>query len=206
MKIKARRANITNSNREDISDYAVRIYPKMQRTDLAKKIRTELEWKGNPPKIEVIERLISKFRNYPETSLDTPFSLGATMEHEIPAEVIPLLLEIQLQKPEFSIRQARWAVKLHGFFKNQHEDSENLNPAILGHLASIYALHERMWEATEPGKQLDTSRLDHLYLINHPGEGNKELIERIHQITHNEFAFKKKDYEKEERRKKRRTK
>lgn len=203
MQIKQRRANITDSNKEEISDYAVRMYPDMQRTDLAKKILTEMEWKGKPPQIEVIERLISKFRNYPETNLDNPFSLGATMEHEIPSEVIPLLLDIQLRKPDFTIRQARWAVKLHAFFKNQHEDTGNLNPAILSHLAGIYALHEKMWEATNPGKPLDTSRLDRLYLMQHPGESNEELIKRINEITRDEFTFQNKIMGKKKRRKRR---
>lgn len=205
MNIKTRRANISNSNREDISNYAVRMYPDMQRTALAEKILAEFEWKGKPPQIEVIERLISKFRNYPDTPLDIPFSLGATMEHEIPAEVIPLLLDIRLQKPDFTIRQARWAVKLHVFFTNHPEESGGLNPGMIGHLASIYALHERMWEVTEPNKPLDTSRLDRIYLMHRPGEGNGELIPRIHDIVPEEFTLQTKDNKKKKRRSKRRT-
>jgi len=182
------------------------MYPEMRRTDLAKKIQAEFSWKGKPPQIEVIERLISKFRNYPKTPLDTTFSLGATMQHEIPAEVIPLLLEIQRFKPDFTIRQARWAVKLHVFLRNQHQGTGNLNPAILGHLASIYALHERMWEVTEPSKPLDTSKLDKFYLMHHPDEGNEELTTRIHGITPDEIAFHKKDNGRKKGSKKRRTK
>ncbi len=124
---------------------------------LAVKLKLLIEEMGEiPPAEGTMTKLISQIRNCAEP-LDTPFSLGTVFEYDIPAEAIPILLEIQDKQP-ITIRQARWVAKLQWI-------CESLNDAepvmFLYSVASSYALRELAKKAT--GKTFDTSDLDKRY-------------------------------------------
>jgi hypothetical protein len=113
-----KRAKITNKELKSISEY-VTDNCDMQRTKLAEKIQAEVKWPGKPPEIEVLERLISKYRKHPQDNpLDKPWCLAALDAYPIPPDALPVVLEVwkfNIEKRDtFTIREAKWAARLSG--------------------------------------------------------------------------------------------
>jgi len=135
---------------------------KMPRPALTAELIKLIEEMGEiAPSEETIKRLISHVRNSPETPLDAPFSLGAVIEHGIPADAIPMLLKMQYLRP-MTIREARWAAKLYIFAQQYLYADFPEFPMLLHRLAADYALRERGCEFQEV--PCDTSDLDELFL------------------------------------------
>lgn len=120
------------------------------------------------PALSTVQKLLATFRkrDIPDP-LDASFSLGAVFAHNIPAEVIPLLLDLQHRNP-MNIRMAKWVAKLHVAVAeiSKYDDFDHML-TILGDLAFIYALHEKGWELLigELEGPFDTSDLDAAFLM-----------------------------------------
>ena len=119
MTVKGKRARITLDGRAHISARALE-HPRIQRTKLAEKLQHELEVMGHDiPEIEVLERMISKFRNLPVSGLDSPWSLVSVEQYPnlFPPEALPSVLRAWVYtrelKIEFTIRQAKWVARLY---------------------------------------------------------------------------------------------
>jgi len=123
MTVKGKRARITSDGRAHIVTRALE-HPRIQRTELARKLQNELEAMGHDmPQLEVLERMISEFRNTPSNPLDKPWSVITLAEHDIPPEALPKVLEIFIDKLKsegvhLTIREARWIARLSFVLKD----------------------------------------------------------------------------------------
>lgn len=125
-----------------------------------KEIQAEVDrlTEGKAPGISAVQKLLSQIKSR-ETepqfkSLDRLWSLGTLSEHPMPPEVIPKLLEIQMQghrlgSKSLTIREAQWMARLH-----MHQTDISL----LYLTALAYAIYEENCELT--GQQCDTSEFD----------------------------------------------
>lgn len=121
---------------------------------LAENLRQELKKvNGVAPKVETIERLISKVRSS-TAPVDGPWSLGASVLYKIPPEANGDLFKIlrwcTIVDREFTIREAQWVARLRGVVSLE---------SLLYH-ASLYAIRERACEALGATPSTDTSDLD----------------------------------------------
>ena len=66
------------------------------------------------PKERAIYNIIQKNKEKLEFNpIDSPWSIGSCEKYNIPADIIPTLIELeQLGQPKFTIRQAKWFAKL----------------------------------------------------------------------------------------------
>ena len=157
------RANIPPGSRAHINARAM-AYPRIQRTELAKMLMVELETMGyDVPEVEVLERIISRFRQEPTAPKDKPWGLGTLVEYPIPPETLPTVLTVWAKRLEeakpdkdgfssqmtFTIRDALWVSRLSHLVKNPE--------AIWGY-AVWYSVRERAYEAI--GEDPDTTDLD----------------------------------------------
>jgi len=162
------RATIPPGSRAHIEARAVE-HPYIQRKELAKELQNELEEMGyDIPKLEVLERMISKHRNDPINPKDKPFCLcpGALVKYPIHPEALPMVLRVWANRLEeakedkdgfsiqwtFTIREALWVARLSGLY-SLFDDPE----AIWGY-AFWYSVRERAYEAI--GEAIDTIDLD----------------------------------------------
>jgi hypothetical protein len=103
-----------------------------------------------------------------EQGLDEPWSLGCLIEHDLPAEVIPLLLDIQKeiysdQLKTLTIREAFWISKLHNVIKPTIANKKlrlEATTNLLHQWAILYATEHRISEISNA--TLDTSKLDRM--------------------------------------------
>jgi len=161
--IRGTRANIPPRSRAHINARAT-AYPRIQRTELAKKLQAELEaMQFDVPEIEVLERMISKFRKGNGHPKDKPFYLGALVDYPIPPEALPMVLRVWAKRLEeakpnkdgfsfqmsFTIRDALWVSRL------SHLDKD---PEKIWGTAFWYSVRERAYEAI--GEDIDTTDLD----------------------------------------------
>lgn len=157
------RARIPPRSRAHIIARAVE-KPRIPRKELAKKLQKELEKQGfDVPEIEVLERMISEYRNKiidgPE---DKPWSLLTLAKYDIAAEALPTVFELwvyslkEFKKP-LTIREMKWAARL---YRIMQDDIEGL---LL--FSTRYAAYEKAYEtlgdkfapiANEAGFQADT--------------------------------------------------
>jgi hypothetical protein len=115
--MKVKRANITPEGRAIIASRALG-HPRIQRTSLAEKLQEELEAMGQDvPKLEVLERMISSFRNH-ETHdpQEKPWSIATLADYPIPPQALPAVLKAYKAQAEkgrpLTIRQAKWVSRL----------------------------------------------------------------------------------------------
>lgn len=118
----------------------------MNREDLAEELLMVIKQnypKEIPPKIETIVRQISKARNSKRSPLDEPWTLGACRDYpsDFPASSLPILIKYKSMKfqtiseepdtslhfNEFSIRQAKWIVRLYPIIKESFQFSDYLD-------------------------------------------------------------------------------
>jgi hypothetical protein len=122
------RARIPLGSRAIIMARAVET-PRISRKELAKKLQNELQEKGfDVPEIEVLERMISEYRNKiingPE---DEPWSLLTLTNFDIAAEALPIVFDLwayalrEYQKP-LTIREMKWAARLYRIIENNIEE------------------------------------------------------------------------------------
>jgi len=162
------RANIPPGSRAYIEARAVE-HPYIQRKELAKKLQNELEEMGyDMPKLEVLERMISKHRNDPIDPKDKPFCLcpGALVKYPIHPEALPMVLRVwakclEEEKPDkdgfsskmtFTIRDALWVARLSELYSLFND------PEAIWSYAFRYSVRERAYEAI--GEAIDTTDLD----------------------------------------------
>ena len=162
------RANIPPGSRAYIEARAVE-HPYIQRKELAKKLQNELEEMGyDMPKLEVLERMISKHRNDPINPKDKPFCLcpGALVKYPIHPEALPMVLRVwakclEEEKPDkdgfsskmtFTIRDALWVARLSELYSLFND------PEAIWSYAFRYSVRERAYEAI--GEAIDTTDLD----------------------------------------------
>lgn len=87
--------------------------PRINRRILARKLQKELKEMGfDMPEAEVLERIISKARNYSISPLDRLWSLANLDINPLPVEVLPMVMSFQ-QTGTFTIRGAIWAARLY---------------------------------------------------------------------------------------------
>ena len=123
MIIKGARAWIGDEEELQICHYTLE-FRDMKRTKLAEKIQAEVRWPGNPPKIEVLERKISRYRkqviDYPE---DKPWSMATLDKYPIPPEAIPAVLACWKQRVRsrsiLTIREAKWVSRLYALMADE---------------------------------------------------------------------------------------
>jgi len=125
--------------------------------EVHKRLGTSQRRPGWPGESAISKELTRIRKNASESDpLNMPFSLGAVFDQNIPAEAIPMLVEIQDTRP-MTLRLARWVAKL---YIAAHK--LGVEPAPLSNLAAAYALREEACKLT--GESCDTLDLDKLYL------------------------------------------
>lgn len=118
------RARIPPRSRAHIIARAIE-KPRIPRRELARKLQKELEEKGyDVPELEVLERMISEYRNKildgPE---DKPWSLLTLTDYDIAAEALPTVFELwayslrEFKKP-LTIREIKWVARLYRIIQN----------------------------------------------------------------------------------------
>ena len=125
---KGKRAKITPESRALILDRST-AYPRIQRTALADKLQAEFEKKGLAvPQLDVIERMISWYRNHAtDNPQDKPWSLGTLDDNPISADALRVVLQSWVRAQEsgypLSIRRAKWIARLYACFGDErHRD------------------------------------------------------------------------------------
>jgi hypothetical protein len=144
--VKGKRAKITKEDHLIIAEWARDKYPDMPRTKLAEMIAKDLFKNRAPPQIEVLEKLISRYRNAITTSPeDETWSLATLDSYPIPPEALPAVLEVfryNLKEGlDFTIRQAKWASRLSAIWFGKKDGIQKLALA-----ASYYAHLENLYE------------------------------------------------------------
>ena len=159
--------------------------PRTSRKELAKRLQNELEEEGfDVPEIEVLERMISKYRNEihdgPE---DKPWSLLTLTDCDIAAEALPTVFDLwayalrEYQKP-LTIREVKWAARL---YRIMQDDLEGLL------LSSIqYAAYEKSCEAlgdevASAAKEIGFYTDTELYADTHKPKLTTEELLNVHK-------------------------
>jgi hypothetical protein len=110
------------------------------------------------PGLSTVQKYLKKVKHGP-SPLDNPWSLGSLIEHEIPPDLVPLVMALnfglQGQEQCLTIRQAKWIVRLSGlpFFRNGKNDDGQLLA-----WARAFALREQVCELSV--LDFDSSELD----------------------------------------------
>ncbi len=154
-------------------------------------------------------RKVKKIMNNP---LDKPWSIGSCEEYNIPADIIPTLIEWeQVGQPKFTIRQARWFARLKLVVFEMSEKKRPLEywlsglapivtnsgarfiiPAphddsrfnLLANIAYLYAAHEQVTEVRGETYR-DTSDLD--FEIFTEGKLHGMSVSEIDSLSSEEF-------------------
>ena len=143
-------------------------------------------WPGESAISKELTRLRKKDNERESDPLNMPFSLGAVFDQNIPAEAIPMLVEIQYISP-MTLRQARWVAKLYIAAHKYDYASIGDEPTLLYNLAATYALREEACELT--GESCDTSDLDKLYLMDPSNRNMEETLKLGRSTTRKAFDF-----------------
>jgi len=160
MKLQPKRAKNLKLKEDQIVAYSLKT-PRLQRTELAEIMQSEISWDGKPPEIEVLERKISEYRNHADSlPKDKPWNLGKLSEYPISSETLPRVLEAlaiyRSNKETFTIRIALWVSRLAGVLPDFKKTTDKTRR--IWNLVPWYALRELACDAQ--GKELDTSDLD----------------------------------------------
>ena len=120
-----RRVKITSETKKLIFGRAME-QPRIQRTKLAVKLQVEIKRrKEGVPQLEVLERMISHYRNHAEDDpQEKPWDLRTLNEHWLPPESLPAVIEawMELKRTQslaLSIRQAKWVSWLYPFYEDR---------------------------------------------------------------------------------------
>lgn len=115
------------------------------RKDVASKVREELSAMGVPaPTPLTLMNEISRARKFQTEPIDEPWSVGSIVQHPIPAEVLPVVLEVQLRFPCLSIREAMWVARLSTLVDKLSKDPQSEKRDSLFVWAVIYAAEEQV--------------------------------------------------------------
>ena len=127
-------------------------------------------WPGESAVSKELTHIRKKVNERGSDLLDMPFSLGAVVDHNIPAEAIPILLDMRAierlsdptEKP-LTVRQARWVAKLYIATQKLEPSSTGSDRQILRYLAVRFAEREKVCELYD--QPYDNSDLDELMLF-----------------------------------------
>jgi hypothetical protein len=147
------RAKFTDADRRRIADWSRDTYPDMPREELAEKIQTKIFKGRTPPSFDYLLKLISEYRNLPDSPEDAPWSTATLKDHPIPPEAIPVVLEIwknrQDKKLPFTIRDAKWTSQLSATEVPPQLQKTWSKISWLDYVVSLYAMTERISEITK---------------------------------------------------------
>ena len=152
------RATITLAGRAHIMKRALE-RPRTQRTELARALQKEFKAQGQDvPEVEVLERMISRFRNHEaDDPQDKPWSTAKLDDYPVPPEALAVVLRVwksrREKRSDLTIREAKWAARFAGLIA----DTEKLSTT-----ARRYARTELMFELT--GNDFDSTTLDHFLM------------------------------------------
>jgi hypothetical protein len=138
------------------------------------------------PTEDTLARLISEARNKQPSELDQPWSIGANTQHNIPPDVIPILISIQRfcktnqrkdSPGEITIREARWFARLCPVAEpivNKLLTDEYSRLWLLSLVINCYVQRERVSEQMNE-QHPNTSDLDRLFFANEDVLSNNSL-------------------------------
>jgi len=141
---------------DEIAAFIAHVYDQ-HRTWKAKEVQREVSYllrKKNPqlpkgwPGLSAVQKVLAKLRKpQPPNPQDEPWSMASLEKYPIPPEALPtvykawLYCNVEADMP-FTIRQAKWIVRLYHLFKEQSMDS-------LHAVVTSYVLAERAAELAE---------------------------------------------------------
>jgi hypothetical protein len=130
-------------------------YHNVKRVELAKELRKQINWPKGMPKLEVLEKKITKCRKE-KTSRDEPWNMYVPSECSNHPESLPIVLQIQAWvrdkfNTDLTIREAEWITRLHYVVIAiaNNLQIEKIPIHFVWNLVSMYATGERIWEKTE---------------------------------------------------------
>ena len=139
------------------------------------------------PRLSAVQKELTKIRRNPNVSseLDRPWALGALVKYEIPAEIVPTIIDLLRIRNSsgiisgrsfLTIRQVLWVARLSPLINSIKEDVRVLFPeanmqGLLIEMAAVYARCEQIAELSNEisiGEKVlfDTSDLDNIFFIN----------------------------------------
>lgn len=142
-------AQASDDKREDIADTALLIIKK----EYPKEI---------PPTRDTIIKEVSKARNIEQKPLDIPWTLGACRDYpaDFPIDSLPLLMKYKAFSSNFSIRKAKWIVRLYPILKDKFQFDDFIDEySIVSNTAEGYTHAEYMSEMMGE-KSFDSQVLD----------------------------------------------
>jgi len=169
---------ISNEVRRLIIGEAIHDSKNMPRRALAVRLQDLIEKMGEiSPTEDTLARMISEARNQQPSELDRPWSIGACAQHNIPPEIIPVLISLEKLKAtgekeallgQITIREARWIARLYPaanpIIKKTFIDDRG-RFQLLSLIVSCYVHRERVSEQMNE-QYPNTSDLDRLYFAN----------------------------------------
>jgi len=138
------------------------------------------------PGLSAVQKELTKIRRNPNVAseLDKPWVLGAIGKYDIPAEIVPTIIELLRTRNNkggivgrsfFTIRQVFWVARLSPLMNSITEDVRTLFPeanmqGLLVEMAAVYARCEQIAELSNEvsiGEKVffDTSDLDNIFFI-----------------------------------------
>lgn len=133
--------------------YEVQSRPEELRKVLAFELEKKIRLQGEvPPTSQTLIKMISKARNSESSPEDYPWHLDAFDKYPVPADALPLILEIQKHiNKNLSIRLVKWLTRLYVALKgNQFLRGNELLYHLYCYLwASMYADREKISEISK---------------------------------------------------------
>jgi hypothetical protein len=189
---KRKRAKITAEGRAIIMTRAL-VYPRMPRAALAGQLEDELAKKGQDvPEREVLERMISRYRNHAtDNPQEQPWNLATLDQYPIPPEALPSVIRVWVDLWNMSdshlltIREAKWVSRIYAVFKDKHISKLTV-------AASVLAVMEVTMKLTEvPNRQreelaaldLESFVIIHFYQAMLGGPVSEEYLKCVNDIT-----------------------
>jgi hypothetical protein len=175
---------ISNEVRRLIISQAIHDSKNMPRRALAVRLQDLIEKMGEiSPTEDTLARMISEARNQQPSEIDQLWSIGASACHEIPADIIPILVKLQKLRAgkvgalgEITIREAKWASLLYQAAKPITDKlfiDEEGSLWLFSLIVSAYAQRERVSEQMNE-QYPKTSDFDKLYFANEDLENSQE--------------------------------
>ena len=185
----AKGPRITPSVRNQITSIFLK-----DRSLIAKEVVEELRKSlgEQAPRLSAVQKELTRIRRNPNVAseLDKPWELGALGKYDIPAEIVPTIIELLRSRNNkgetvgrsfLTIRQALWVARLAPLMDSIKEDvlayplsREVKKPQLLQYMllqmAAAYARYEQIAELNNevsPGERVlfDTKELDDMFFI-----------------------------------------
>ena len=183
MTIKRKRGGprISREVRTLIISQAIHDSKTMPRRALAVRLQDLIQKMGEvSPTEDTLVRMISAARNQQPSELERPWSIGASSQYNIPADIVPLLIKVRqsriremkdldLPPRKLTIRQAQWFARLQpaveALVKLQYPFDVGETLRYLEEVVTFYEEKEQVSEILNE-QYPDTSRLDEMLFVN----------------------------------------